>query len=192
MKSLLLRNRFAWPGSTGTLFTLALALTSSTSLFAQTAMPPSAQAGPDTQSTPAASCPIRVDEAYLTADPAALPAQASNSGHTLHVTLVDVSGKQIVSYVVHAKIDLRPEGALTNAPKTGNIVRRWHGTLEPDTPTKQQWSYPADRFTSGLRRVWFSKVTFADGSSWDKSAGDSCTFAATGRIVQTMESPMQP
>ena len=76
------------------------------------------------------------------------------------MTLVDASGKQIISYVVHAKIDLRPTGTMTNAPQTASVARRWRGTLDPDTPAKQQWSFPSDRFTTGLHRVWFDKVTF--------------------------------
>ena len=126
-----------------------------------------------------------MDEAYLTADPSALPAEAPTAKRTLHVTLVDTAGKQIVSYVVHARIDLRPTGTLTDAPPTANVTRHWHGDLEPDTPTKQAWTFPADRFTMGLRRVWFDKVTFADGTVWNKSANDGCSFAATGHVVQT-------
>jgi hypothetical protein len=166
---------------------LGFILLPSLGLAAQSSSPPSAaQTSPSPDQTiPPASCPIRVDEAYLTADPAAMPAEGTAVRRTLHATLVDSSGKRIVSYVVHARIDLMPNGTLTNAPQTGNIIRRWHGDLEPDTPTKQQWVFPANRFTLGLQRLWFDKVTFADGTVWNKSARDGCSFAATGRVVQT-------
>ena len=155
---------------------------------AQTIPPSTMQPDPDHKAPQAMSCPIRIDEAYLTADPATLPAQAAAAKRTLHVTLVDVSGKPIVGYTVRARIDLPPAGSLTNAPQTSTVSRRWHGQLEQDTPTKEKWTFSADRLTMGLRRVWFDKVTFADGSIWNKSASDSCSFAATGHIVQTRAS----
>ena len=192
MKSLLSPRIFRIYRAAGSRTALAFLLLPTSGFAAQstTAPPPTTQASPDQptpdqQSAPPASCPIRVDEAYLTAEPAAMPAEGTAVRRTLHVTLVDAGGKRINSYTVHAKIALRPGGTLTNAPQTRNVTRRWHGDLEPDTPTKQQWAFPADRFTMGLQRVWFDKVTFADGTVWNKSASDGCSFAATGRVIQT-------
>jgi hypothetical protein len=163
-------------------------------LLAQTTQTPAVQTPPPAASSqnpelpavpPAASCPIRVDEAYLTSDLESMPAENTDEKRTLHVSLVDASSKEIVSYVVHAKIAIRPNNSLTNKPQTSTVERSWHGNLQPDTPTKEQWTFPADRFTVGLRRVWFDKVAFTDGTTWNKTANDGCSFAATGHIVQT-------
>jgi hypothetical protein len=120
-----------------------------------------------------------------------MPAEGPTSKRTLHVTIVDTSTKPISSYTVHAKIAVRPGGSMNNAPQTATVTRKGQGALQPDTPKQEQWTFPADRFTMGLQRVWFDKVVFADGTTWNKTPNDGCTYAATGHIVQTHD-PAQP
>ncbi len=164
-------------------FLFSVLLTTVTLSAQQVAPAPTPNAAPN--AAPAASCPIRADEAYLTSEGGAMPAEGATSRRTLHVTIVDVSTKPISSYVVRARIAVRPGGTLTDQPQTAMVTRKWQGTLQPDTATQQQWTFPADRFTMGLQRVWFDKVVFADGTTWTKTRNDGCTYAATGHIVQT-------
>ena len=153
---------------------------------AQSAAPSPAPSSPDQHA--AASCPIRAEEAYLSSEagpPSADPAKPSQSTLTLHLTLLDNDARTIRSYMVHARIATRPSGSVDNLPHWSEITRSGSGVLRAGSPRPMEWSFPAANFTTRLQSVWFDKVVFTDGSTWTKTPNDSCTFRATGHVVQT-------
>ena len=136
----------------------------------------------------AASCPIRADEAYLSSRPglpSTDPAKPGQPTLTLHVQLADNDARSIRSYMIHARISTMPADSFDNLPHWSEITRSSRGTLRPGSPQPMEWSFTAGRFTTRLQTVWFDKVIFSDGTTWARTPGDSCTFRATGHIVQT-------
>lgn len=134
------------------------------------------------------SCPIRAEEAYLSSQPGPPsndPSQPSAPRLTLHVSLLDQEAKTIRSYMVHARISTTPANSFDNLPHWAEITRSSRGSLQAGTPQPVEWSFSAGRFTTRLQSVWFDKVVFSDGTTWNRTPGDSCTFRATGHIVQT-------
>ena len=140
----------------------------------------------------ASACPIAASEAYLSSlpqPPSTDPAQPPQSMLNLHVTALDNDAKSIRSYTVHARITTTPGGSFEKLPNSAVLTRAGHDPLQPGTPRQLDWRFPAGRFTTRLQSIWFDKVVFADGTTWTRTPGDSCSFRATGHIVQTTRQP---
>ncbi len=156
------------------------------------ATPSQSAPAPVTPGTPprqalAAACPLHVEEAYVTAAGKAMPATGPMNSRTLHMTVTDVSGKAVEAYAVHARFSVELGQMTAVEPHSIQFTRRWKGHLEPNTPDHPQWTFPVRPDTGGLDRIWFDKVTFADGTRWMKSANDGCSFHSTGHIVETKQ-----
>jgi len=147
------------------------------SLFAQSGVPK------PFLPTPADSCPIQVNEAWLNAPGTTIvPADAGRKSWRLHISFANKSEKDITGFIVHADLALRPDGSV--APKQSqHIHRRWMGEVASMDHKTEEWKITAAPNTAGLDRVWFDRVRFADGSTWEGDNGATCSFAATGHMV---------
>jgi hypothetical protein len=147
------------------------------SAFSQTATPQPPE--------PLASCPVQVDEAWLSASGSTIPADTAAKEWKLHVSLTNKSEKAITSFVVHADITLHPDGSLANPATSEQRRHKWTGELAPAAHLNEEWKLAVGPHAAGLNRTWLDRINFADGSRWSGDGSVACSFPATGHMVPT-------
>jgi hypothetical protein len=163
------------------LFCYALFAVSFARTVAEPAQSPDTPAAPHIDGTSA--CPLHLQEAYITTQTGAVPVTDGRPARTLHVGVVNVSGKTIISFVTHAVISLEPGPSTTDLEKRQRVTHTWTGEMVPRARDKEEWQFIPEADSTGVIRVSFNKVKFQDGSVWTRSPGDACSFAATGHVV---------